>query len=164
MPRPGLGASMVRRRFILLFVTLVTLFSNFLMEATAFAQGSTGGSIGKQDKSVSGDQESPRSGGAPLSRKKSSGGGGGGNFDGLWDAASFGQTCSLSVAGVVAISGGRMTADGLSGSVSSGGSVTASWSGGGLSATFSGRISGRSGSGRFQRSDGCAGRWTMSKQ
>jgi hypothetical protein len=82
----------------------------------------------------------------------------------MWNAASFGQTCPLSVAGVVTISAGKMTADGLTGSVSRSGSVTASWGGAGLTATFTGRISGRNGAGRFQRSDGCVGRWTMIKQ
>ena len=145
-----------------LAVELAAAFALLLHAAPVLAQGSTGGSIGKQDKSISGNQESPRS--APATRKSSKSGGGGSNYDGLWNAASFGQTCSLSVAGVVTISSGRLTADGMTGAVSGGGSVTASWSGGGLSATFSGRISGRNGTGRFQRSDGCVGRWTMSKQ
>ena len=141
-------------------------FALHLHHAPAMAQGSAGGNIGKQDKSVSGDQESPRSRSEPAPRTpaRSGGGGGGGNHDGLWNASSFGQTCSVNITGVVTISNGRMTADGLSGSVSGGGSVTAFWSALHLSATFSGRISGRKGSGRFQRNDGCVGRWTMVKQ
>lgn len=134
-----------------------------LQLTAAWAQGSTGGSIGKQNKSASGSLGEPRSRSAPPSEKtpKSNRGG---SYDGMWDAASFGQTCSLSVAGVVTIASGKMTADGLTGAVSGNGSVTASWAGMGLTATFTGRISGRNGAGKFQRSDGCVGRWTMVKR
>jgi hypothetical protein len=34
----------------------------------------------------------------------------------------------------------------------------------GITITHVGRLSGRSGSGSFRQSDGCAGRWTASKQ
>jgi len=155
---------------------LIGCFAAFLalhLHATpALAQGATGGSIGKQDKSLSGDQgggsrsttrerERPSRERAPAKR---SGGGGGGNFDGTWSSASAGQTCSDRTTDVVTISGGQMSGTGFSGRVSSSGSVSGMWAGSGISASVSGRMSGRSGSGTFRRSDGCVGTWTLSKQ
>jgi hypothetical protein len=137
----------------------------------ASAQGSTGGSIGKNNKSISGDQDSGSGRStsrseraAPKARHGGGGGGGGGNFDGLWNSASFGRTCSDRTTAVVVISGGNMASDGFSGRVSSSGAVSGIWAGSGLSATVRGRISGRRGSGSFRRSDGCVGTWTLSKQ
>jgi hypothetical protein len=139
--------------------------------APALAQGSTGGSIGKQDKAVSGDRgggetkPAARPSRSEHSSSKRSGGGGGGNFDGTWASASQGRTtCSDRTSDVVTISGGRMTGTGFTGRVSGSGSVSGVWAGSGISATVSGRLSGSRGSGSFQRSDGCAGTWTLSKQ
>lgn len=134
--------------------------------APALAQGSTGGSIGKQDKSISGGQDdgarsAPRERSAP---KRSGGGGGGGNFDGTWASASAGQTCSDRTTDVVTISGGRMTGTGFVGRVSGSGSVSGTWAGSGISASVSGRMSGNRGSGTFRRSDGCVGTWTLTRQ
>ena len=68
MARLSLGASMVRRRFI--FLTLVTPLTIFIVGAPAFAQGgSTGGSIGKTNKSVSGDRDQGTP--SPPSKKRS---------------------------------------------------------------------------------------------
>ena len=146
-----------------------------LHAAPAMAQGATGGSIGKQDKSLSGDQggggssrstsrERERPSRSERSPPKRSGSGGGGNFDGTWSSASAGRTCSDRTTDVVTISGGQMSGTGFSGRVSSSGSVSGVWAGSGISATVSGRMSGRSGSGSFRRSDGCVGTWTLSKQ
>jgi len=154
------------------FVTAVLALH--LHAAPAMAQGATGGSIGKQDKSLSGDQggggssrstsrERERPPRSERSSPKRSGGGGGGGHDGTWTAASISQACNVQAASTVSISGGHMTAEGFSGQVSGSGSVTGSWAGSGLTASFSGRISGRSGSGSWRRSDGCVGRWSMSK-
>ena len=142
--------------------------------APARAQGSTGGSIGKQDKAVSGDRGGRES--KPAARRerparsersssRRSGGGGGGNFDGTWASASQGRTtCSDRTTDVVTISGGQMSGTGFTGRVTGSGSVSGVWAGSGISATVSGRLSGRSGSGSFRRSDGCVGTWTLSKQ
>ena len=146
----------------------------------ALSQGSTGGSIGKQDKSVSGgedgggasrstsrERERPAKSERSSKRERSGGGGGGGgggNFDGTWASASQGTTCTDRTSSVVAISGGNMVSDGFTGRVTSSGSVTGMWAGSGLSASVSGHMSGRSGSGTFRRSDGCVGTWTLSKQ
>jgi hypothetical protein len=152
---------------------LATVFAIHLYPAPALAQGATGGSIGKQDKSISGDQDSggsrstsrDRPSKSERSSKSRSGGGGGGNFDGTWASASFGRTtCSDKTTAVVAISGGRMVSDGFTGTVSGSGSVRGVWAGSGLSATVTGRISGNSGSGTFRRSDGCEGGWTLTRR
>ncbi|WP_291867102.1 hypothetical protein [Bradyrhizobium sp.] len=149
--------------------------------ATALAQsGSAGGSIGDDEKSLSGSRQAPRSVEIekPARRSKpevdeprrasrnSSGGGrgsGGGNFDGAWVAHSVGAACGASTERFV-ISSGRIVGELSSGQVSPNGSTTSGGSVAGLSWNSSGRFSGRSGSGTFVRSDGCAGRWTASKQ
>src|SRR5262245_4839715 len=88
-----------------------------LSAVPAQAQGSTGGSIGKQDKSVSGGQDGgTRSTSRERERpsKRSGGGGGGGNvsqFDGRWASASFGRTCPEKTTAVVTISGGSMVSE-----------------------------------------------------
>jgi hypothetical protein len=52
---------MRRRGFILFFVGSAILLAIFAVRTTAFAQGgSTGGTIGKQNKSVSGSEAQPR--------------------------------------------------------------------------------------------------------
>jgi hypothetical protein len=142
----------------------------------AFAQsGSAGGSIGNDEKSVSGSRQTPRSvepekparrskpeADAPRRAARKSGGGGGGNFDGAWVAHSVGTPCGAATERFV-ISSGRLAGELSSGQVSSNGSTTSGGSASGVSWRSSGRFSGRSGSGTFSRSDGCSGRWTASK-
>ena len=130
----------------------------------ALAQGSTGGDIGKQDKAVSGDRDAPRPSRRESPKRERSGGGG--NFDGTWTSVAISNNgCSGTSKATVTISGGRVsTNDGLSGTVSSGGSKRAVWSSGGMTGTLVGRFSGQSGQGTFKRSDGCSGSWSMAKQ
>jgi hypothetical protein len=144
--------------------------------AIAFAQsGSAGGSIGNDEKSVSGSRQTPRSvepekpvrrskpeADEPRRAARKSGGGGGGNFDGAWVAHSVGTPCGAATERFV-ISSGRLAGELSSGQVSSNGSTTSGGSASGVSWRSSGRFSGRSGSGTFNRSDGCSGRWTASK-
>ena len=150
--------------------------------------GSAGGSIGNDDKSVSGSRSTPRSveeperpakpsrddSGTPrASRRTSPGGGGGGgdsgagSFDGAWAVVVIGgPMCQGSVTGAVVISSGRIIGDGISsGRVSpNGATFTAGATKEGIPYTTSGHLSGRGGSGTFRRSDGCSGRWVASKQ
>ena len=146
----------------------------------AFAQsGSTGGSIGNDDKSLSGSRATPRAveGERPARRSKprvereeprraarrsGGGGGGGSSFDGAWMVTSVG--CGGTSTGAVVVTSGRIIAQGVSGSVSSGGGVRTVGNFQGMTVTSSGRLSGRSGSGSFRRSDGCNGSWSASKQ
>ena len=149
--------------------------------ATLAQSGSAGGSIGNDEKSLSGTRSTPRavetekparrSKPKPeaeeprrASRKSGGGagaGGGGGNFDGAWVAQS--QGCGGSTERFT-ISGGRLSGELSSGSVSPNGSTTSGGSVSGLSWSSSGRFSGSRGSGTFRRSDGCSGTWTASKQ
>jgi len=147
------------------------------MTGAALAQsGSAGGSIGNDEKSLSGSREKPRAvesskparrakpeSDEPRRASRSGGGGGGGNFDGSWVAVAVGTPCGSSTERFV-ISGGSLSGELSSGSVSPNGATRSGGSVQGLSWSSSGRFSGRSGSGSFVRSDGCTGRWTASKQ
>ncbi|WP_426413833.1 hypothetical protein [Bradyrhizobium ganzhouense] len=154
-----------------------------LAAPSAFAQsGSAGGSIGNDEKSLSGSRQDSSSGRsaepAPSERRskpaadeqrsssrRSGGGGsgGGGSFDGAWAVTSVG--CGGTTSGATVVTSGRVIAEGVSGTVSPNGSVHTFGHGeGGITYTGAGRLSGRSGSGTFRRSDGCSGTWTASKQ
>ncbi len=156
-------------------MTLLSALLCLTGSAAALAQsGSSGGSIGNDEKSLSGTRQAPRavapskparSSEAPrrATRKTSGEGGGGGNFDGSWVVVAEGSPCGSSTERLV-ISGGSISGELSSGRVSPNGSTTGSGSARGLSWTSSGRFSARSGSGSFVRSDGCKGRWTASKR
>lgn len=164
-------------------IGLLSLLITLAINAAAVAQsGSAGGSIGNEEKSLSGSREAPRAvdSAKPARRAKpdseeprrasrksgsgaASGGGGGGNFDGSWVARATGTPCGSSTERFV-ISGGSLSGELSSGSVSPNGATRSSGSVQGLSWNSTGRFSGRSGSGSFVRSDGCTGRWTASKQ
>ncbi len=133
--------------------------------------GSTGGSIGKQDKSLSGDRpqssspaaEQPRR--SPPPEKRPAAASGRGNYDGVWATPSVGATCTDTTTGTTTVRGGRLYgANGGSGSVSGSGAVRGSFVANGITVTYAGRLSGRSGGGTFVRSDGCSGRWSAVKQ
>jgi hypothetical protein len=159
-------------------ITLCSLLLSVAISGAAVAQsGSAGGSIGNDEKSLSGSREKPRAveSSKPARRAKpeaeeprrasrrSGGGGGGGNFDGTWVVVANGTPCGGSTERIV-ISGRRITGEWSSGQVSPSGSSTGHGSAGGVSWTSSGRMSAHSGSGSFVRSDGCTGRWTASRQ
>ncbi len=149
----------------------------------ALAQsGSAGGSIGNDEKSLSGSRQTPRAvkSEKPARKNKAEaeeprrasrksgggsgrGGGSGGNFDGTWVAVAVGTPCGSSTERFV-ISGGSLSGELSSGQVSPNGSTRTGGSASGLSWTSTGRFSGKTGSGSFVRSDGCSGRWTASKQ
>ena len=144
----------------------------------AFAQGSAGGSIGNDEKSLSGSRESPRSV-EPARRSKPKpeadeprraarksggcgGGGGPGSFDGAWVVNSVG--CGGTSTGAVVVTSGRIIGEGVSGTVSPNGAARSVGNYNGIIVTSSGRVYGRRGSGTFRRSDGCSGTWTSSQQ
>ena len=136
--------------------------------------GSAGGSIGNDEKSLSGSRSDRSAEPAPSARRskpteesrsssrRSSGGGGGGSFDGAWVVTSIG--CGGSTSGAVVVSSGRIIGEGVTGTVSPSGSVSTLGRGEGVTFTSSGRLSGRSGSGTWRRSDGCGGSWSSIKQ
>lgn len=137
--------------------------------ASCFAQGSSGGSIGNDDKSISGtrniepDRSSHRSTGEPEARRAPARGGGGGvsKFDGAWMFVVVGCG-SGNVAGVIA--GGRLSVPNGGGSVSPSGALHGVAAANGVTTVASGHLSGAGGGGVFSRSDGCGGRWTAMKQ
>ena len=154
---------------------LAMLFTAGLASPSALAQsGSAGGSIGNDEKSLSGSRSdrsaeptAPARRSKPAAEERSStrrsgGGGGGGSFDGAWIVTSVG--CGGSTSGAVVVSSGRVIGEGVSGTVSSSGSVSTRGQGQGTTFTGAGRLSGRSGSGTWRRSDGCGGTWTSAKQ
>ena len=140
----------------------------------ALAQsGSAGGSIGNDEKSLSGSRSTEPE--RPVRRSKPEAeelrrsaprrsGGGGSNFDGAWTVVAVGTTCPGSSTTAVVISGGRIIGQGVSGTISANGASRSVASYEGMTVVSSGRASGRGGSGTFKRSDGCSGTWTSSKQ
>jgi hypothetical protein len=140
----------------------------------ALAQaGSTGGNVGVTEKTLSGsnsepssDREKPRGREDQESgRSPHRGGAGVGNFDGAWSYVVVGTNCPGTSSGAIIISGGRISARGVTGSVSPSGGYHAVATGPrGLVSTATGRLSGNAGGGSFRGSGGCVGRWTASKQ
>lgn len=142
----------------------------------AFAQGSAGGSIGNDEKSLSGSRATPRTVETEKPARRSKpraepeaprraarkSGGGGGSFDGAWMVTSVG--CGGTSTGAVIVTSGRIIAEGVNGTVSSGGGVRTVGNFNGVAVTSSGHLSSRTGGGSFRRSDGCGGTWTASKQ
>jgi hypothetical protein len=149
-----------------------------LAAPSALAQsGSAGGSIGNDEKSLSGSRSDRSAEPAPSERRSKpaadeqrssprrggGGGGGGSSFDGAWAVTSVG--CGGTTSGATVVTSGRVIGQGVSGTVSPNGSVHTFGQGeGGITYTGAGRLSARSGSGTFRRSDGCSGTWTASKQ
>jgi hypothetical protein len=135
---------------------------------TVLAQGSAGGSIGNDDKAVSGSRstttrEAPvrrKPAEEPPPRRSSSrrSGSSGGNFDGNW-VVNASPGCAASGTGQVMISGGRIVGQGISGSISPSGAIRTVGSMNGLTVVSSGRASGSSASGVYRQSDGCSGTW-----
>ena len=155
---------------------LASFLAGALAAPPAFAQsGSAGGSIGNDEKSLSGSRSdrsaepaAPARRSKPAAEERSSarrsggGGGGGGSFDGAWIVTSVG--CGGSTSGAVVVSSGKVIGEGVTGTVSPSGSVSTQGQGQGVTFTGAGRLAGRSGSGTWRRSDGCGGTWTSAKQ
>lgn len=157
------------------FTVASALFGLLLIAGDGLAQGSTGGSLGNDNKSLSGGSgnERPSTGAArrakpearDVPRRASRGGGG---FDGVWVVRASGQSAvcpGQTSSNTVIVSGGRISGNNVrSGSVSANGAVYATGGGNGLTNITTGRLSGASGSGTFRQSDGCTGRWAATKQ
>jgi len=153
------------------------LAASLLLAPHALAQsGSVGGSIGKEDKSISGSQAPaarsvppsaqsvPRAKSASRSNSGGSRGGGSANsFDGTWTFVGVSSgNCSGSV--TLQIANGRLIGEGVSGSVSANGAISAVGAANGVSGVSTGRLNGTTGSGSWQQSDGCTSRWVAQKQ
>ena len=166
----------VFQRSIRISLFALVISAAFGASAALAQSGSAGGSIGNDEKSLSGSRATPRTvetekparRSKPVAEeprraaRKSGGGGSGGNFDGAWMVTSVG--CGGTTTGAVLVTSGRIIAEGVSGTVSSSGGVRTVGNFSGVAVNSSGRLSGRSGSGSFSRSDGCGGAWTAAKQ
>jgi hypothetical protein len=156
------GVNQLSHRLVLILV--FGILASFAVGMRAFAQaGSTGGTIGKMDKSVSGEKEAPRK---IRSTKKSSpradtgsssrrGGRDGGvaRYDGTWTATAS-PGCKSSGTISITVSGGRINDPLLSGTVSQTGAFHTVGVGG---AVGTGRITGNTGSGTYREPNGCSG-------
>ena len=161
----------VRRAIpITLLATLISvMFGSGLVHAQS---GSAGGSIGNDEKSLSGSRAGESSKPARRSQpeadeprrtgRKSSGGGN--NFDGAWIVSAVGVTCQGTSSNAVVVTSGKIIGQTARGTVSPDGRVYGTSTGNGITVITTGRLSGRSGGGTFRQSDGCTGRWTASKQ
>lgn len=155
------------------FIALLALFASVTSGAALAQSGSVGGSIGNDEKSLSGSREPPRASEAPARRSKSEAeeprdasrkGGGGNGFDGAWIVSSVGVTCSGTSSNAVVVTSGKIIGQTARGTVSPDGRVYGTSTGNGIRVITVGRLSGRSGGGTFRQSDGCTGRWTAAKQ
>lgn len=164
------------RRRITIALACAALALGIGPRASLAQSGSAGGSIGNDQKSLSGtrsaEPERPARRSKPAAeeprrsaprRSGGVGGGGGGNFDGAWVANSVGTPCGSATQAIV-VTSGRIVGDGLSGAVGPSGAASSVGHYGDITVISSGRFSGRGGSGTFKRSDGCVGTWTVSKQ
>lgn len=165
------------RNAVIPAIALAVFLSAVLAPPSAVAQsGSAGGSIGNDEKSLSGSRSDRSAEPAPSVRRSKpaeeprsssrrgggGGGGGGGSFDGAWMVVSVG--CGGTTSGAVVVSSGKVIGQGVTGTVSPSGAVSTFGQGDGVTFNGSGRLAARSGSGSFRRSDGCGGTWTSSKQ
>lgn len=158
------------RRSIPILALLIPLACG---SSPTYAQsGSAGGSIGNDEKSLSGSRAGDPSKPARRSQPEADeprragrkGGGSGTNFDGAWIVSSVGVTCSGTSSNAVVVTSGKIIGQTARGTVSPDGRVYGTSTGNGITVITTGRLSGRSGGGTFRQSDGCTGRWTASKQ
>ena len=155
-------------------IALLALFISVTSGVALAQSGSAGGSIGNDEKSLSGSREPPRAPESPARRSKPEAeesqrasrksGGGGNSFDGAWIVSSVGVTCSGTSSNAVVVTSGKIIGQTARGTVSPDGKVYGTSTGNGITVITVGRLSGRSGGGTFRQSDGCTGRWTAAKQ
>ena len=161
-------------------IALVSLLISAVMASSALAQsGSAGGSIGNDEKSLSGSRQAPRSvePEKPARRskpeaeeprrsssRKSGGGGSGGvsKFDGVWVVTAVG--CGSTTTSTVVVSGGRVSGGGATGTISANGVGHSVGIYDGVTVTGTSFTSGRHGTGTFRASTGCTGTVTSVKQ
>jgi hypothetical protein len=136
--------------------------------------GSAGGSIGNDEKSLSGSRANEPAKPARRNQseadeprrapRKSGGGGGSNSFDGAWIVSAVGVTCQGSSSTAVVVTSGKIIGQKARGTVSPDGTVYGTSTDQGITIITTGRLSGRNGGGTFRQSDGCTGRWTAAKQ
>jgi hypothetical protein len=156
------GVNELSYRIVLILV--IGILASFAVGMRAFAQaGSTSGTIGKTEKSVSGEEEaphkirptkksSPRADTGSSSRR---GGRDGGvvKYDGIWTATAS-PGCKSSGTISINVSRGRINDPLLSGTVNQTGAFHTVGVAGAVS---TGRITGNTGSGTYREPNGCSG-------
>jgi hypothetical protein len=153
---------------ILAIVGSLGMLAPWLAGAPAFAQaGSTGGTIGKMNKSVSGGEEA-----SPERRARSHGThrasvgprseGRSGSADGTW-AVSATPSCLPPWALTASVSNGVISGGGATGQVSRAGAVRGNAVVLGMKFDFVGNFRGGQASGTLVGPNGCPGRWTATK-
>ena len=87
-------------------------------------------------------------------------------FDGTWAEVIVGENkvCDVVVNTSFTVSNGHLSQSNSSGEVSVNGSARGTAFANGVNATWTGHFSGNKASGRFQRTDGCVGRWSAVRQ
>jgi hypothetical protein len=166
-------AASVRKLFKVVPVVVIVMNPGLVLAQS----GSAGGIIGNDEKSLSGsrpelspdepgkadngpaksEQDSPSAPSRSATSSVSS-------FDGAWAVVGVGTTCFGSSSSVAVVTSGRLIGQSSRGTVSADGAVHAVGHVNGITIVSTGRFSGRHGAGLFRRSDGCAGRWSASKE
>jgi hypothetical protein len=87
-------------------------------------------------------------------------------FDGEWAEVIVGENahCDVHLNTSFTVSNGRLSQSGSSGTVNPNGAAVGTANSGGYAATWTGHFAGNKAAGRFERSDGCVGRWTAVRQ
>jgi hypothetical protein len=82
-------------------------------------------------------------------------------FDGEWSETIVGESpsCVANINASFTVKNGHFTQPNSTGQVNPNGSARGTASAAGFTATWTGHFSGNNASGRFQRNDGCVGRW-----
>ena len=170
MREPMRGARLAGKSAFKAFCFLIVI-ALLLNPSTALAQaGSTGGNIGKQDKSVSGGQDEsarPRVAKKPPAKPSRSaparGESGPSAASGSWKGVSTGS-CIPDWSWTLQVSNeGIITGSGTTGRVGRGGAGSGTMTVLGRDYNFAGHFGPSSGSGTWKRNDGCSGSWTGTK-
>jgi hypothetical protein len=153
-------------------ITLASLLISAATANAALAQsGSAGGSIGNDEKSLSGSRQAPRSvepekparRSKPDAARKSGGGGSGvSKFDGVWLVTAVG--CGTTTTSTVVVSGGRVSGGGATGTINASGVGHSVGIYDGVTVTGTSFTSGNRGTGTFRASTGCTGTVTSIRQ
>jgi hypothetical protein len=151
---------------IVVFAGLLTLH---LFGAPAFAQaGSTGGTVGKTDKSASGGSEEPaRHNAKPRAAKRESSRptretGSLAIFNGSWTGTASGR-CILTWQITLQVDNGVISGTGASGQITRGGYGSGALVVFGVKFDVLGHFGAKEASGTFKGPDGCPGQWTLTK-
>jgi hypothetical protein len=152
-------------------IALASLLISAAIAGAALAQGSAGGSIGNDEKSLSGSRQAPRSvepekparRSKPEAARKSGGGGSGvSKFDGVWLVTAVG--CGSTTTSTVVVSGGRVSGGGATGTINASGVGHSVGIYDGVTVTGTSFTSGNRGTGTFRASTGCTGTVTSIRQ